>query len=236
MVGGTGKNAINKLGEARIQVFIRESKAGNARKTKLSDGGGMYLTLTSAGTPVWRLKYRIEGQERSYTIGTFAAYPLTEARKEREAAKALIRQGRDPVKDRQLERAAASVSCAQTFESLAGEWLAKQQKGWSAVHYDKSKRALERDVFPRLGRLPVNAIKPVMVAHVIEAIVKRGTRDTAAKVLQHVASIFGFGQARGLLESNPARRSSMVGPLARIARRSAVRGPFGNARQLSLPE
>jgi integrase len=111
------------------------------------------------------------------------------------------------------------VSCAQTFESLAREWLAKQQKGWSGVHYDKSKRALERDVFLRLGRLPVNAIKPVTLAHVIEAIVKRGTRDTAAKVLQHVASIFGFGQARGLLEGNPADPVHQVLPARGLQRR-----------------
>jgi hypothetical protein len=102
MVGGTGKNAINKLGEARIQVFIRESKAGNAQKTKLADGGGMYLTTTSAGRPVWRLKYRLDGQERSYTIGTFAAYPLTEARKEREAA-----EGADPGRPRSGQRPTA---------------------------------------------------------------------------------------------------------------------------------
>jgi hypothetical protein len=83
MVGGTGKNAINKLGEAAIQAFIRKAKAGNAHKTKLADGGGMYLKITSAGTPVWRLKYRLDGEERSYTIGPLAAYPLAEARTER---------------------------------------------------------------------------------------------------------------------------------------------------------
>jgi hypothetical protein len=41
MVGGTAKNAINKLGEAQIQAFIRKAKAGMANKTKLADGYGM---------------------------------------------------------------------------------------------------------------------------------------------------------------------------------------------------
>ena len=48
MVGGTGKNAINKLGEAQILAFIRNAKAGMSTKTKLADGGGMYLTLTAS--------------------------------------------------------------------------------------------------------------------------------------------------------------------------------------------
>jgi integrase len=214
-----GKNAINKLGEAQIQAFVRKAKAGTADKTKLADGGSMYLTLTAAGTPVWRLKYRLDGEERTYTIGTLAAVPLAEARKERQAAKALIGEGRDPVKERELQRAAAIASSGETFEALATEWLAKQKGGWSTVHYEKSKRALERDVFPRLGRLPVSAIKPVMVADVIEAIVKRGTRDTAAKILQHVRSIFALGQARGLVDSNAADPVGTVLPARGLQRR-----------------
>jgi len=166
MVGGTGKNAINKLGEAQIQAFIRKAKAGTAEKSMLSDGGSMYLEITDSGTPVWRLSYDLGGRERLFTIGSLAAYPLAEARKQRDAAKALIREGRDPVRERQLARASAVASSAQTFESLAAEWLAKQKKGWSNVHYEKSKRALERDVLPRLGRLPVSAITPAMVSDV----------------------------------------------------------------------
>ncbi len=45
MVGGTGKYAINKLGPAAIQVFIRKAEAGKAEKTKLSDGD-----MRSSGT------------------------------------------------------------------------------------------------------------------------------------------------------------------------------------------
>ena len=40
-------------------------------------------------------------------------------------------------------------------EAIAKDWLAR--KKWSAVHRKKSERALERDVFPYIGRLPVGA-------------------------------------------------------------------------------
>jgi integrase len=219
MVRGTSKNAINKLGDAQIQAFLRNHKARKPQKPKIRDGGGLYLTHTPAGTPVWRFKYYLSGKEYVYTIGTFAAYGLAEARREREAAKSLVGQGRHPSKERQLERAAAVASSGETFGALASEWLAKQKSGWSAVHYEKSKRALERDVYPRLGRLPVSAIQPVMVSAVIEAIVARGTRDTAAKVLQHVRAIFKLGQARGLVTVNAAEPATVVIPAPGLQRR-----------------
>jgi hypothetical protein len=217
MVGGISRKAINKLGEAQIQAFLRQSKAGKATKKKLSDGGGMSLRLTRAGTPVWRLKYRLAGEERSYTIGTLASFPLAEARKEREKARALIREGRDPVDARRLARAAEITSSGQTLESLAAEWLANQKRDWSAVHYQKSARAFARDVQPRLGRLPVREISPAMVAGVIEAIAKRGARDTAAKVLQHVRSVFRLAQARGLRQDHPAEPAQAVLPTNKTA-------------------
>jgi integrase len=43
-----------------------------------------------------------------------------------------------------------------------------------------------------------------MVANVVEAIVKRGARDTAAKVLQHIGGVFRLAQARGLRDDNPS--------------------------------
>jgi hypothetical protein len=40
-----------------VQAFIKKARAGRAATKKLADGGGLYLTLTPAGTPVWRFKY-----------------------------------------------------------------------------------------------------------------------------------------------------------------------------------
>ena len=51
-----------------------------------------------------------------------------------------------------------------------------------------------------------------MVTDVIGAILKRGSRDTAAKVLQHVRSVFAYGKALGLLDANPAESVEEVLP------------------------
>ncbi len=219
MDGGISSRATNKLTDVKIRSFISKSKAGNAPITKLSDGGGMYLLVTPAGTPVWRLKYRIGGKERLYAIGIYPAISLDAARAERDSIKARVRQGHDPVKVRQLNRAAAAISSGQTFQSVAADWLANQS--WSDIHREKSSRALERDVYPRIGTLPVKDITAAMVASVIESVLKRGAIDTAGKILQHVGGVFRFAQARGLRQDNPAEPVHEVLP----ARKQAGRMP-----------
>lgn len=63
----------------------------------------------------------------------------------------------------------------QTFERFALEWLSHSQgrKNWSAGHYEKSKQAIERDVLPLIGKLPVAEITSAMIATVIEKIAKQ---------------------------------------------------------------
>lgn len=221
MDGGISSRATNKLTDLKIRSFINKARAGKAATAMLSDGAGMFIMLTPAGTPAWRVKYRLGGKERLYAIGTYPAVGLEAARAEREIVKAQIRAGRDPVKERELSRAVAAVASGHTFESLAVDWLAKQKKDWSAIHYDKSSRALERDVYPKLRSLPVRDITPAMVAGVVEAILKRGARDTAAKVLQHIGGVFRLAQARGMRDDNPAEPVHEVLP----ARKQATRMP-----------
>lgn len=204
MQGGISGRATNKLTDLKIRSFISKCRAGKAKATKLSDGAGMYLMLTPAGTPAWRVKYRLAGKERVYAIGTYPTVTLEGARAEREAIKAHLRAGRDPVQTRRHGRAAAAASSGETFEKVTTDWLTKQRKDWSQIHYDKSSRALERDVLPRLGALAVRDITPAMVAGVVETIVKRGARDTASKTLQHIGGVFRLAQARGLRDDNPA--------------------------------
>lgn len=64
---------------------------------------------------------------------------------ERERVKALLRQGRNPVQTRALNKATAIAASDNTFDAIAMDWL-DSQPGWSSPHYEKSKRAIERDV------------------------------------------------------------------------------------------
>ncbi len=50
---------------------IKNAKpAETGKKTKMFDGGGLYLEVTPADGKVFRLKYHIEGKEKTLTKST----------------------------------------------------------------------------------------------------------------------------------------------------------------------
>jgi integrase len=213
--------ALNKLTDRHIKPFIGKAEPGR----KLADGGGMFLTLTAARTPVWRIKYRYAGKEQLYTVGVYPAVSLQAARTELDWVKTQLREGRDPGKSRALNKAAAAAATENTLAAVADDWLTKRQPGSSQIHYEKSKRAIQRDVLPKVGTLPVAEITPALIASVIEDIESRGARDTAGKILQHIAAIFRLAQARGLCRDNPAVPArEVLSKRAAPGRRAALLG------------
>ncbi|MGE5102283.1 MAG: tyrosine-type recombinase/integrase, partial [Deltaproteobacteria bacterium] len=75
--------------------------------------------------------------------------------------------------------------------------MARQaEREWSRVHVATSKRALERNVLPYLGNLPIVGITTPMYANVIERIVRRGSNETARKVLFNIRRIIALAKTR----------------------------------------
>lgn len=191
--------AINKLTQNDVRRHIAKGPGG-----KLSDGGGLYLQVSNAGTPLWRVAYRRDGKARLYAVPQGAG--LDDARAARSLVKSHLAEGRDPVTVRRATKAQGELEGQSTFAVVMEAWLAKQRSEWSTIHYKKSREALDRDILPHLGRYPTTMITPMMVAKAIERISARGAQDTASKVLWHVVSIFRLAEARGLIPqgSNPA--------------------------------
>lgn len=196
MAGGIA----GRLTDKACKAFIAQKAHGK----KLSDGGGLYLLITPAGGAVWRIKYRIHGKEKSYSIGPYPLVSLAAARVEWGEVKALLRENKDPVTQRRIGRAESSAAGDNTFIYVATEWLSMKKKEWSAGHYAKSVRAFERDIYPALGKLPIASITPAIVAKNVEDIYKRGVLETATRILQHLNGVYRYAQAKGLCRDNPA--------------------------------
>ncbi len=196
MAGGIG----GKLTDKAVKGFVAKAECGK----KLADGGGLHLFITPAGGTTWRIKYRIDGKEKIYSIGPYPLVSLAAARVELSEVKALLLENKDPVSARRVNRAANAACADNTFQAVAGEWLAMKQKEWSAGHYTKSARALERDIYPAIGKLPVANITPAIVAKAIEDINKRDVLETATRILQHLNGVFRYAQAKGHCRDNPA--------------------------------
>ncbi len=197
MAGGI---LLGKLTDKGVKAFVAKAKNGK----KLADGGGLYLLVTQAGGMIWRIKYRINGKEKTYSIGPYPLISLAAARIELNEVKSILLENKDPVSERRVNRASNAASTDNTFRSVAKEWLTMKQKEWSAGHYIKSARAFERDIYPALGKLPIASITPAIVAKAIEDIHKRDVLETATRILQHLNGVFRYAQAKGLCRDNPA--------------------------------
>lgn len=157
--------------------------------------------------------HRYGEKQRRYAIG---AVSLAQARAERDVVKGLLREGVDPVAARRIRKASNVAASAETFEKIADQWLAKNKRFWSGIHYEKSTAAFARDVFPVIGRLPIADITPAVVASVITKIQKRGVDETASKILQHINGVFRYAQALGLRNDNPAEPVRELIPKKRV--------------------
>jgi integrase len=190
----------NRLSDKACKAFAAQKPHGK----KLSDGGGLHLLITPSGSASWRIKYRIEGKEKTYSIGNYPDVSLAAARIELGEVKTLLREHKDPVTERRVNRAASAASADDTFRAIAQDWLTMKQKEWSAGHYTKSARAFERDIYPALGNLPIASITPAIVAKAVEDIHKRDVLETATRILQHLNGVFRYAQAKGLCRDNAA--------------------------------
>ncbi|MDN7881286.1 Arm DNA-binding domain-containing protein [Burkholderia aenigmatica] len=61
----------------------------------------MFLLVKPTGRKLWQRKYRLQGKENLFTIGSFPQIGLAEARAARERARALVKQGIHPAHERQ---------------------------------------------------------------------------------------------------------------------------------------
>jgi len=62
-----------------------------------SDGGGLFIEVTSSGKKGWGLRYRLAGKQEKARLGEYPAYSLAEARAWREDCAALVKRGLSPM-------------------------------------------------------------------------------------------------------------------------------------------
>lgn len=94
-------------------------------------GGSLYLEITPKGAKHWRWKYRIDGKENRYSLGSYPEVSLRDAKEAVEAARKLVKQGLHPAQQKRLKRLKSIHEQANTFEAVAKEWIAL--KDWEEI-------------------------------------------------------------------------------------------------------
>ncbi len=174
------------------------------RAYKLTDAGGLVLFVAPTGSKLWRLRYTFQGKEKLLSFGPYPSVSLAGAREQRDAAKTLLRSGKDPSLEKKLRRAAGAGDFAGSFEAIARDWHARNTPTWTERHAQDVLDSLEGGVFPVLGKLPINEITPPMVLGVLRAIEARPALETARRVRQRMSAVFVYAIALGVGTNDPA--------------------------------
>lgn len=137
------------------------------------------------GKKNWTLIYQYRGRQKSLALGPYPQIPLSLARSKREAAKVLLREGKDPAVEwapPPIEEATDEPP-ASTFEEIGKEFLEKRKKAekLSDVTVGKKEWLLSL-ACPSLGAKKVSDIRPIDVLTLLQELEARGTLETARRL------------------------------------------------------
>lgn len=182
---------------------IKKAKPG-AKPVKLSDGKGLYLLVSPAGSKLWRWKYRVLGKEKVMALGAYPDVSLAQAREGMAEARKSRAAGTDPMVKRKADKVASRTAAINSFEAVARVWWAHWKPARSEQHAGQVMRRFEANVFPYIGARPVSEIQAPELVTMLKAIEARGVNDLAKRALQTSGQVFRYAIAHGLAKRNPA--------------------------------
>lgn len=153
---------------------------------------------------------------RDVGLGSYPEVSLAEAREQARVVRKQVRDGIDPVLERQEKKVqiALTLTKAKSFEDCARAYIDANRAGWkNPKHAQQWENTLATYAYPTLGQLPVALIDTGMVLEVLQQHVEPGAQplwlgktETASRLRGRIESILDWATFRGYREgNNPAR-------------------------------
>ena len=145
----------------------KELAALDVKRLKHPKEAGLCLQLTPTGGRSWLLRVTVHGRRREMGLGPYPEVSLAEAKDAARDAKALVRQGLDPLAMKQKAKAEAMAEAARniTFSKALDAYCeVKLQELGSQKNRDAAENMLRTYAEPTLGKLPVADITVAMAS------------------------------------------------------------------------
>ena len=209
---------------ARTDIYFRQLKPGE-KDYKRSDGGGLFMLVTTTGSKLWRFSYRFDAKQKLLALGQYPVVSLADARIKRDDAKKLLGDGIDPSVERKEERRKARIARSNTFEAVAAELMDKFEAEGDAPATLKKKRWLLDFAKKEFGKRPIVGIKAPEILDALRKVEKRGRHETATRVRSTVGAVFRFAIATGRAERDPTAdlRGALITPM--VTHRASIVEP-----------
>ena len=174
---------------ALTNLAIKNARSRD-RDWKLSDEKGLFLLVTTKGSKLWRMKFRIHGIEKKLSFGSYPEVSLQTARRFRDEARAAIAKGQDPAREKKVAKQTAKLSAVTSFAGVAREFIEKKEmEGKSAATITKNRWFLSL-LEPSLGKVPIADITSPELRALLVKIQDLGRRETARRLRSFAYRVF----------------------------------------------
>lgn len=193
-----------KLTDVQIRSWVRAGEHFDGR----SDGNGLYLRYRETDKiPVWRFRYQIAGKAKVMVLGSFAVLSLARARETAKELSARVALGYDVAAEKQERKAAIRAKIEEERNIVIVSEVAasyyKQQILGRVKRPEFVKQQIDRDINPHLGMMNVRNVTPLHIDTMLQAVVSRGAKSAAIKVLGVTRRIFDYAIKRQYTDINP---------------------------------
>jgi integrase len=192
----------------------RGDNKGRARDAvMLCDGGGLYCQITLGAEQnvrrSWIFRYRRRGERvRDMGLGSLNDIGLAEAREIARRYRILVKEGKDPIRERDAEiaRNLAASAVVKSFDEAAKDYIAQHRAGWkNPTHAAQWPASLKTYASPHIGKMSVADIDTPHVLKVLNPI-WHSKPDTAKRVRGRIEAVLGWAKIQGYRTGdNPAR-------------------------------
>lgn len=187
-----------------LTVIEIKSAKPKEKPYKMADEKGLYLLINPNGSKLWKFKYRFAGVEKKLSFGAFPDVSLSAAREARDEARRQLTNTIDPGILKNSIKRSKKMADENSFEAVAREWHAKFTPQWSKNHGERILIRLEQNIFPWLGKRPINEVTAPEILSALRRIENRGAVETAHRVSQMCGQVFRYAIVIGKAERNPA--------------------------------
>jgi integrase len=192
--------ARHSLTDTKLRALLRAKPP--AKRYKLGDGEGLYLSVETNGALYFRYKYRFAGKERLMALGQYDAVSLAKAREVHQAARRDLKAGIDPQARKKAEEE------AKTFGEVADAWLkmigapVEGKEPRSPKTRDRDERMVKylKEAF---GSVLIDKVEAHHLVGLLNSFERAKSYETRSRLQSAAINIGGFAQGKALIKQNP---------------------------------
>lgn len=178
-----------------VHNVLNQMKARSLGQGKHADGRGLWLIKSRKEAGRWMLRLVVSGKRREMGLGPWPDVSIAEARERAAMARCRLRDGVDPIQERQKER--RKIHRMTVSEAVDSCFVSRQAELKNDGKAGRWLSPLKLHVLPSLGQLPIEDIDQHHIKRVLEPI-WHSKADTARKAMNRLSLTLKHSAALGL--------------------------------------